>query len=129
MEIREIMTRDVEVVTADESLKGAAVKMRPHDVGLIPVCDGDKLKGVLTDRDITIRATAEGLDPANTKVIDVTSPEIAWASTVLAVRALGALEYSESNGNVQRQIVNAIDTVAKQLGNTRDVRRNCSIQR
>lgn len=72
--------------------------MRPHDVGLIPVCDGDKLKGVLTDRDITIRATAEGLDPANTKVIDMTSPEIAWASIVLAVRALGALEYSESNG-------------------------------
>ena len=78
MEIREIMTRDVEVVAPDESLKGAAGKMRQHDIGLIPVCDGDKLRGVLTDRDITVRATAEGCDPANTKVIDVMSPEIAY---------------------------------------------------
>jgi CBS domain-containing protein len=78
MELREIMTRGVEVISVDESVKEAAIKMKQLDVGLIPVCDGDKLRGVLTDRDIVVRATAEGLDPARTKVVDVMSPDIAY---------------------------------------------------
>lgn len=78
MELREIMTRNVEVVSGDASLQDAARKMKSLDVGLIPVCDGDNLKGVLTDRDITIRSTAEGRDPAKTKVVDVMSSDIAY---------------------------------------------------
>jgi CBS domain-containing protein len=78
MELREIMTTNVEVVAANESLEHAAIKMRDLDVGLIPVCDGEKLRGVLTDRDITIRATANGRDPKNTKVADVMSGDIAY---------------------------------------------------
>jgi CBS domain-containing protein len=78
MEVREIMTCDVEVVSANESLKNAAAKMKDLDVGLIPVCDGDKLRGVLTDRDITIRATAAGKNPSKTKVADVMSTDIAF---------------------------------------------------
>jgi CBS domain-containing protein len=78
MELREIMTTNVEVVAANESLEHAARKMRDLDVGLIPVCDGEKLQGVLTDRDITIRATANGWDPKNTKVADVMSGDIAY---------------------------------------------------
>ena len=62
MELRDIMTRDVEVVSANASVKDAAVKMKNLDVGLIPVCDGDRLQGILSDRDITIRATAAGRD-------------------------------------------------------------------
>ena len=64
MDLRDIMTRNVEVVSAGASLKDAAKKMKDLDVGLIPVCDGDRLKGVLTDRDITIRSTAEARDPS-----------------------------------------------------------------
>lgn len=78
MELREIMTTNVEVVGASESLEHAAIKMRDLDVGLIPVCDGEKLRGVLTDRDITIRATANGRDPKKTKVADVMSGDIAY---------------------------------------------------
>jgi CBS domain-containing protein len=78
MELREIMTRNVEVVNGDASLQEAASKMKDLDVGLMPVCDGDRLQGVLTDRDITIRATANGRDPTKTKVADVMSTDIAY---------------------------------------------------
>lgn len=78
MELREIMTRDVEVVSSDASLKDAASKMKRLDVGLIPVCDGDRLQGMLTDRDITIRATADGRDPKTTKVNEVMSTDVAY---------------------------------------------------
>ena len=78
MELRDIMTRNVEVVNGNASLKEAATKMKKLDVGLIPVCDGDLLKGLLTDRDITIRATANGRDPSKTKVSEVMSTDIAY---------------------------------------------------
>jgi CBS domain-containing protein len=78
MELRDIMTRNVEVVNGNASLKEAATKMKKLDVGLIPVCDGDRLKGLLTDRDITIRATANGRDPSKTKVNEVMSTDIAY---------------------------------------------------
>ena len=78
MELRDIMTRNVEVVNGNASLKEAATKMKTLDVGLIPVCDGDRLKGLLTDRDITIRATANGRDPSKTKVSEVMSTDIAY---------------------------------------------------
>jgi CBS domain-containing protein len=78
MELRDIMTRNVEVVNGNASLKEAATKMKNLDVGLIPVCDGDRLKGLLTDRDITIRATANGRDPSKTKESEVMSTDIAY---------------------------------------------------
>lgn len=78
MDLRDIMSRNVEVVNASASLEDAAIKMKNLDVGLIPVCDGDRLQGVLTDRDITIRATANGRDPKITKVTDVMTTDIAY---------------------------------------------------
>jgi len=61
MRLREIMTRDVEVIHPDDSLQIAAQKMRDRDIGFLPVCDGDRLVGVLSDRDITVRALAQGM--------------------------------------------------------------------
>lgn len=78
MELRDIMTRNVEVVGLHATLKEAATKMKDLDVGLIPVCDGDRLTGMLTDRDITVRATARGLDPNRTEVSEVMSTDIAY---------------------------------------------------
>jgi len=78
MDLRDVMTRNVEVVNTTASLQDAAIKMKNLDVGLIPVCDGDRLKGILTDRDITIRATAHGRNPKNTKVTEVMSTDIAY---------------------------------------------------
>ena len=62
MKLREIMTRDVVVLQPDDSLQSAAKKMRDRDIGFLPVCDGENLIGVISDRDITIRALADGMD-------------------------------------------------------------------
>jgi CBS domain-containing protein len=66
------------VISGDASLKEAATKMKNLEVGLIPVCDGDRLQGMLTDRDITIRATANGREPSRTKVAEVMSTDVAY---------------------------------------------------
>ena len=78
MRLGEVMTRDVETIDSNSPLKQAAAKMKSLDIGLIPVCDGDKLKGTLTDRDITVRATAEGRHPTKTKVGDIMSTDIVY---------------------------------------------------
>ncbi len=62
MKLSEIMTREVEIIQPDDTLRLAAEKMRNRDIGFLPVCDGDSLMGVLSDRDITIRALADGMD-------------------------------------------------------------------
>ena len=62
MKLSEIMTRDVVVLQPDDSLQFAAKKMRDRDIGFLPVCDGDTLLGVISDRDITVRALADGMD-------------------------------------------------------------------
>jgi CBS domain-containing protein/sporulation protein YlmC with PRC-barrel domain len=76
MQIKEIMTDQVEVVHPEATLREAAQKMAALDVGPLPVCNGDELVGMLTDRDITVRATAEGRDPKTTRVYEVMTPEI-----------------------------------------------------
>lgn len=76
MQIAEIMTQDPEVVTSDSILTDAALKMRELDVGMLPIGKDDRLVGMLTDRDITIRATAEGRDPTKTQVHEVMTQEV-----------------------------------------------------
>jgi len=76
VQIKEIMTRQVEVVHPEANLWEAAQKMAALDVGPLPVCSGDQLVGMLTDRDITVRATAEGRDPKTTRVHEVMTPEV-----------------------------------------------------
>src|SRR5262245_65963665 len=78
MQVSEVMTRHVEVIDSNAPLKEAAGKMKTLDVGLIPVCDGDKLRGTLSDRDITVRGVAEGYDPSKTKVADIMSTDLAY---------------------------------------------------
>jgi CBS domain-containing protein len=75
----DIMTENPECVTPESSLADAAMKMRDLNVGIIPVVDseqGRRLKGVVTDRDITIRAVAEGMDARGTKVEAVMTTEV-----------------------------------------------------
>ena len=79
MKLKDVMTTQVEVVRPEASLQEAAEKMRSLDVGALPVCDGQQLKGMVTDRDITVRATAQGRDPKATLVRDVLSPELVYA--------------------------------------------------
>jgi CBS domain-containing protein len=78
MLVREIMTREVEVIPPKTTLQQAAQRMKQLDVGALPVSDGEGLAGVVTDRDITVVATAEGLDPAATVVEDVMTPDVVY---------------------------------------------------
>src|SRR5687768_8551695 len=78
MKLKEIMTANVEVIRPDRSVADAAQQMRSLDVGALPVCDGQRLLGMITDRDITIRATADGRDPKTTLVRDCMSPELVY---------------------------------------------------
>jgi CBS domain-containing protein len=65
---REIMTRDVECIGENESITAAAQKMAQLGVGVLPICgEDDRLKGMITDRDIVIKVIAEGKDPAECK--------------------------------------------------------------
>jgi CBS domain-containing protein len=78
MQIKEVMTTGVEVVRPDDTLQEAARRMKSIDVGPLPVCDGDRLLGMITDRDIIIRATAEGRDPKVTRVKDAMTPGVVY---------------------------------------------------
>ena len=77
-QLKELMSRDVQVISPDMSIKEAAIKMRDGDFGMMPVGEDDRMIGTLSDRDIVIRAVADGLD-ADTKVRDVMSEGVAWA--------------------------------------------------
>ena len=79
MRAADIMTEEPEAVSPETTLAEVAQKMRDLDVGIIPVVDsaqGRRLRGVVTDRDITIRATAEGKDARNTRVSEVMSSDV-----------------------------------------------------
>lgn len=81
MDVAKVMTRKVEIVRPDATLQEAAQKMKAIDVGSLPVCDGRKLQGMLTDRDVTVRAVAEGRDPRATKVSEVMTADIVYGRT------------------------------------------------
>ena len=74
MKISELMTSDVRTVTPEQPIREAARFMLNEDAGAMPVCDGEKLIGMVTDRDIAVRGVAEGLGP-DTPVRDVMTGE------------------------------------------------------
>jgi CBS domain-containing protein len=75
-QIRELMTVKPRTVKAGDSVVEAAKLMRGEDAGIAPIVDGDRLVGVVTDRDIAIRVVAEGRDPQSTKVEEVASQNV-----------------------------------------------------
>lgn len=75
MLIKEIMSKDVVCAGPDEKLGSVAKKMKDRDIGAIPVCKDGKLLGMVTDRDIVIRALADSLDPLATPARKIMSTE------------------------------------------------------
>ena len=75
--LKDLMSRDVKVISPDMTIRDAATQMREGDFGMLPVGENDRMIGAITDRDIAIRAVAEGKD-SSTKVRDVMSEGIAW---------------------------------------------------
>ncbi|MDP2665715.1 MAG: CBS domain-containing protein [bacterium] len=78
MKVNEIITRDPEVIRPDAVLIAAAQKMNSLDIGVLPVCDGDRLVGMITDRDIAVRGVAQGYDPKTARVQEVMTPEVIY---------------------------------------------------
>jgi CBS domain-containing protein len=76
MLLKDIMTPDVKVVAPGDTLEEAARKMAELDVGPLPVCEGRRVVGMLTDRDITVRATAAGCAPKATLICDTMTQDI-----------------------------------------------------
>jgi CBS domain-containing protein len=77
MQVKELMTRDVRVISPDDTIERAAQLMGQIDAGVLPVGDNDRLVGMITDRDIAIRGVAEGCSP-DAKVRDIMSQEVCY---------------------------------------------------
>ncbi len=73
--IKDVMSKDFKFITPDQTIQEVAAQMRDGDFGFMPVGENDRLIGMVTDRDITIRCCAAGKDPAKTKVRDVMTPK------------------------------------------------------
>ena len=73
---RDIMTSGAESIESSTTVLDAAKKLASEDYGALPICDGDELKGMITDRDIVVKVLAQGKDPSSTKVIDLVQGEV-----------------------------------------------------
>jgi CBS domain-containing protein len=76
MRVSEVMTRGAECTHPDATVREAAVRMQSLDVGSLPVCENDRLVGMVTDRDVTVRTTAAGADPNDARVRDAMTPGV-----------------------------------------------------
>ena len=76
MNVRDVMTENPRTVTAGSTVAEAARVMRDEDAGIVPIVEGEKLKGVVTDRDIAIQVVAAGKDPQSTTVETVASKDL-----------------------------------------------------
>jgi len=78
MLVKQCMIRDVQLASPETTIKEAAQKMRDGDFGALPVAENDRLIGMVTDRDIVIRAVSEGKDPNSTKVTDCMTKQVLY---------------------------------------------------
>ncbi len=76
MLVRDVMTKNLELVLPDSSLQTAARKMKELDIGVLPVGTHRHVEGLLTDRDITVRAVAEGVDPKVATVQEIMTHKV-----------------------------------------------------
>ncbi len=76
--VADVMVRQVKLVSPDDNVRHGAQMMREADTGLLPVAEGDRLIGMLTDRDVAVRLVAEGRDPSQTKVRDVMTADVRY---------------------------------------------------
>ena len=96
--VRDLMTVDIETVSPSQTVREAANFMLCADTGVIPVCDEERLIGMLTDRDIVVRGVAAGLGP-DTVVAELMSGDIVWAREDDEV---GAIAQRMSDAQVRR---------------------------
>lgn len=145
MQIRDVMTRDVRIVSPDTLVRDAAKMMRDADTGFLPVGENDRLVGTLTDRDIALRAAAEGRDPNATPVRETMSSDVVYcfedqdteeAARIMADRQVHRLpilnrekrlvgvlsvgDIAQRTGN-EHAVGEAMEGIAKPTGKSRNV--------
>jgi CBS domain-containing protein len=102
MQVHEVMSKNLKTIDSSASLIEAAELMRSADVGALPVAEGGRPIGMLTDRDIVVRAVAELKDPANTTVREVITPRL---STIYADRDVNEAAELMAKDQVRRLLV------------------------
>lgn len=108
--ISEVMTRDVVSVSPQETIRRAAEIMDEINVGALPVCDGQRLVGMITDRDITVRAASVGQGPEDTLVGEIMTEDVLHCFDNQTVD-----EVLEDMGDIQIRRVPVIDHNTQQL--------------
>jgi CBS domain-containing protein len=107
MKLSSIMTGGIETIPPQASLAEAARKMASQDIGSLPVCvEPRRVVGIITDRDITVRAVARGMDPNQTRVEEVMTRDVLSCSSEAEVEH--ACELMEKR-QVRRLLVTAQD--------------------
>ncbi|WP_341479409.1 CBS domain-containing protein [Clostridium gasigenes] len=76
MKVDELMTKSVVTLNVGDTVEKAATLMKEHNVGSIPVCEGNTIKGIITDRDITLKAVAVGKDSKTQTVNEIMTTNI-----------------------------------------------------
>jgi CBS domain-containing protein len=109
--IQDIMTRDVQTISPQDTVQRAAQLMDELNVGAIPVLDGDQLVGMITDRDITVRSVAVGQNPTSTQVADVMSTDVRTCTADQSVE-----EVLDTMGDVQIRRIPVLDAQSKVIG-------------
>jgi len=102
MKVSELMTRAVQTVSPDDSLHEAARRMSERDVGALPVCDGERLIGVITDRDIVVRSVARGEEPRRVRVGEAMTHDVEWCVEDDNLEDVGR---RMSEGQIRRMLV------------------------
>lgn len=120
---RDLMTSPAECLAPTATLAEAARELSSHDVGSMPVMDGDTLVGVITDRDIVIKGVAAGLDPATTTVADIATVDVVTVGVdhdakdvarILAEHQIRRVPVLDNDGMVVGVVAQA--DVARELG-------------
>ncbi|MBD8532571.1 MULTISPECIES: CBS domain-containing protein [unclassified Massilia] len=109
--IQDIMTRDVQTISPQDTVQRAAQLMDELNVGAIPVLDGDQLVGMITDRDITVRSVAVGQNPTSTQVADVMSTDVRTCTADQSVD-----DVLDTMGDVQIRRIPVLDAQSKVIG-------------
>jgi CBS domain-containing protein len=126
MKVSQVMTRDVETVPADRTLMVAARRMQQRDIGFLPVVDDNKVVGVITDRDITLRALGEGRVPQMTMVGEIMTPKLVWcwddatlteAAELMEVNCVRRLLVLDHNGRLAGLL--SLDDLAAHMSSDR----------
>ena len=86
MKVKDIMSKQIASVEAEDCVQKAAQVMKDHDIGSVPVCCEGKIAGIVTDRDIAVRTIAEGRDSKQQKVKEIMSPSPATGNPEMDVQ-------------------------------------------